>query len=110
MKSDVRGKYGWVELEETHLQFVSLILSAHSSFRLYITSFDSGAISPTEEERDKGWKAQGGVIVSPNLERGTIVPCDNFDDWYSKKPLFFLQSTKSSSTMVASLWFRWKNN
>ena len=82
MKSDVRGKYGWVELEETHLQFVSLILSAHSSFRLYITSFDSGAISPTEEEREKGWKSQGGVMVSPKLEQGTIVPYDNFDEWY----------------------------
>jgi hypothetical protein len=87
IKSGTHGKYGWVELDETSLHLVNLILTAHKGLRLYITSFDSGPIHPTKEEIRQGWASHGQVMESPVLEKSTIVPYDNFDEWY-----FFGQS------------------
>ncbi|WOX04936.1 hypothetical protein [Microbulbifer pacificus] len=81
----IRGiyeQYCWLEVDEPVLGFVGEVLNANSGNHLYITAFDSGHISPAEEESKKGWVSQGEVMVSPRLGRNTEVPYDNFDEWY----------------------------
>jgi hypothetical protein len=82
MISGVHKQYHWVEIDDPVLGFVEEVLSANSGNHLYITAFDSGHISPSEEEAKKGWISQGEVMVSPRLGNDTEVPYDNFDEWY----------------------------
>ncbi len=82
MNSGIHGEYGWVEISEASLHFVDLVLGSHRGSHLYITSFDSGPITPSKDEKAQGWYSQGEVMVSPRLDEGTTVPYDNFDEWY----------------------------
>ena len=82
MKSGVKGKYRWLEFNESHLNFVEEIIKSQAGAILYITSFDSGPIFPSEKEKNEGWFSQDQIMVSPKLKIGIEIPYDNYDEWY----------------------------
>jgi hypothetical protein len=46
-----------------------------------ITSFDSGPLTPSDEERAAGWTFDGRVMYSPRITAATPVPHEQFDEW-----------------------------
>jgi hypothetical protein len=50
--------------------------------RVLIASFDSGQLTPTQEELDEGWAMQGQQAVSPLIRSVTALPVAGFDEWY----------------------------
>ena len=81
--------YQWVEFTENQLHLVKDVIENHIGMFLHIKSFDSGPISPTEEEIKQGWQLLGNILVSPTIDSKLEVPYDNFDEWY-----FFEAPTK----------------
>jgi len=69
------SSYGFSNLVET-------VLKVLSGKFLHITSFDSGPITPNEEEIKLGWRMQNDVMVSPPLCEGLLVPHEQYDEWY----------------------------
>src|SRR5262245_25772877 len=47
-----------------------------------ITSFDSGPLTPSEDERAAGWWAEADVMYSPQLTLHDVVPRGEYDEWY----------------------------
>lgn len=47
-----------------------------------ITSLDSGAHIPTEEEIAAGWQSRGKVAYSPRIQNAQEVPHGGWDEWY----------------------------
>ncbi len=48
-----------------------------------ITSFDSGSLSVTDEEKDAGWESRKGIAYSPLIESLDALPeRGGFDEWY----------------------------
>ena len=69
------SSYGFSNLLEAVLKF-------HAGKCLHITSFDSGPITPNEEEDKLGWHLQNEVMVSPPLHKGMLGPYEQYDEWY----------------------------
>jgi hypothetical protein len=46
-----------------------------------ITSFDSGPLSPTEEERGEGWWSDGRIMYSPPITDPGSIPHEQYDEW-----------------------------
>ena len=49
---------------------------------LAITSFDSGPLQLTEEERSAGWVSQGDIAYSPAIQDVNMVPREYFSEVY----------------------------
>jgi hypothetical protein len=49
---------------------------------LAITSFDSGPLKPSNEERATGWVTEADVLYSPRLTSCESLPHDGYDEWY----------------------------
>ena len=48
-----------------------------------VTSFDSGPLALTPEERDSGWQQRGDVAIAPRTLAPSNIPFDDsFDEWY----------------------------
>ena len=73
------SSYGFSNLLETVLKF-------HTGKCLHITSFDSGPITPNEEEVELGWHMHNDVMVSPPLCKDMLVPYEQYDEWYISDP------------------------
>jgi hypothetical protein len=58
------------------------VIREHLGKRLWITTFDSGPITPNSEELLAGWQGIGGAMVSPPLEARLEIPRDQNDEWY----------------------------
>jgi len=49
---------------------------------LVIVAFDSGVISPVQEEMELGWFAHGNTMCSARLTSVDGLPHDGYDEWY----------------------------
>lgn len=49
-----------------------------------ITSFDSGPLTLSEDERETGWTSHADIAMSPRVTRAVLseLPFDNNDEWY----------------------------
>jgi hypothetical protein len=81
-KSGTHGDYTWIELVEKPWELVDLLLTHHRGCYLYITAFDSGRITPSEEDSKAGWSLQGEVMVSPPMYEDLHLPANGYDEWY----------------------------
>jgi hypothetical protein len=45
------------------------------------TSYDSGFITLSEEEKKLGWRMVGNFAHSPRIEASSRIPHDQFDEW-----------------------------
>jgi len=61
---------------------VEVTLRFHAGSRLCITAFDGAPLRLSPEETAVGWTAGRSVVVSPPLDDGTVIPRDEYDEWY----------------------------
>ena len=54
-----------------------------------MTSFDSGSLSLSDEEKANGWQSRNGIAYSPRIQAiGGLPRTDGFDEWYvSESPI-----------------------
>ena len=49
---------------------------------LVVACFDSGPLHPNAEESAPGWRLENQLAYSPRLESLSLLPYENFDEWY----------------------------
>jgi hypothetical protein len=50
-----------------------------------VTSYDSGPLRVTDEQKLSGWIDRGGITYSPRIESLDMVPVCIYDEWYVVK-------------------------
>jgi hypothetical protein len=77
------GNYFWIEWTEA---FLSDLLSAFPKLvigkYLINTSFDSGSLTLSREELDKGWNKVNDLTLSPLIQNTDDLPFCHYDEWY----------------------------
>jgi hypothetical protein len=79
---DQHDEWKWFVCRNVIENLPSLVIQEHPSCRLWITTFDSGTITPSAEELAIGWSSIDGAMVSPRLRAGLDIPSDHYDEWY----------------------------
>jgi hypothetical protein len=76
-----QGLYEWLVTDQ---QFDLLQICPEVVLGNYvaITSIDSGAPVPTEEEMAAGWESREKIAYSPKVEKVESVPSAGWDEWY----------------------------
>lgn len=74
--------YQW--LVSTNRSFDVLQCSPHIVLGKYIaiTSFDSGPLSLSEQQKSSGWTSNGGIAYSPEIRDVNVVPLQYFSEFY----------------------------
>ncbi len=75
------GQYEWLVTDQ---QFDLLQISPDVVLGKYvaITSFDSGPLVLTDEEKAAGWESRGKVAYSPKVQNVASLPRAGYDEWY----------------------------
>ena len=75
------GQYEWLVTDQ---QFDLLQISPDVVLGKYvaITSFDSGPLVLTEEEKAAGWDSRSKVAYSPKVQNVASLPRAGYDEWY----------------------------
>jgi hypothetical protein len=75
------GQYEWLVTDQ---QFDLLQICPGVALGKYIaiTSFDSGPLVPTNEERAVGWESRSNIAYSPKIQNVANLPRAEFDEWY----------------------------
>ena len=74
--------YYWLVTANSVWSLGEIVKDCHKKEFLHITAFDSGSISPTEDEKGVGWSQDSKIMISRALNSQTEIPQDNFDEWY----------------------------
>jgi hypothetical protein len=78
-----RDSYRWISSPNGNmwrlLEAVPDLVMGHV---VAVTSFDHGALSPTESEGCAGWTANEGIAWSPEIARLEQLPLAGWDEWY----------------------------
>jgi hypothetical protein len=76
-----QGLYEWLVTDQ---QFGLLQICPEIVLGQYvaITSIDSGAFVPTEEEMVAGWQSRGRIAYSPQVRSVEEIPSAGWDEWY----------------------------
>ena len=77
-----RGEWTWIVSRAPMGELLDLVIAEHIGARLWICTFDSGTITPNAEEKAAGWTVVDGAMVSPSIQPGLDVPCEQYDEWY----------------------------
>ena len=80
-------EYYWLVSSRTLWSLHELVVQYHCGYKLAITSFDSGSITPNEEESKLGWVVKNDLMLSPKLAREMEIPHDQYDEWYIAEEL-----------------------
>lgn len=67
----------WLFLTDLLEAFPEIVLGKH----LVNTSFDSGVLEISEEERAAGWRKPGRLAHSPAIRSLDEIPHDQYDEW-----------------------------
>jgi hypothetical protein len=75
------GLYDWLVTDQ---QFDLLQICPDVVLGKYIaiTSFDSGALVPTDDEKAAGWERLGNIAYSPKIQNVASLPHAGYDEWY----------------------------
>ena len=81
LKVGSNGVYEWLVTDQ---QFDLLRACPNVLLGKYlaITSFDSGALILSEEERVAGWESRSKIAYSPKIQDVLSVPREQYDEWY----------------------------
>ncbi len=74
--------YYWIQWESAFLDTLlrrvpDIVLTRY----LINTSFDSGSLTLSDEERQQGWHSVGALTYSPRVSDALSIPHDQFDEW-----------------------------
>ena len=85
MERGYRNEYNWFQLSEANFniddfrrKFESYLLGKY----ICVTTFDSGPLTISPQEKKEGWKTLHGIAISPGLKSNTNIPTAGFDEWY----------------------------
>jgi hypothetical protein len=79
----VHGEYKWLETSAHTVYDVLQICPAVAANRnIVITSYDSGALHPANEELHRGWRVNGRSVHIPVGDNVSTIPFEIFDEWY----------------------------
>ncbi len=93
MKSGNYKDYHWVEWERATIPELLVSVPDIVAGRYLVnTSFDSGKLFLSDEEKLQGWRSVGDLTYSPQIKDANSIPHDQFDEW-----LIFLQPTEIPS-------------
>jgi hypothetical protein len=48
-----------------------------------VTSIDSGALTPTDNETAAGWQSRAEIAYSPKIQKVEDLPREGWDEWYT---------------------------
>jgi hypothetical protein len=76
-----QGPYEWLVTDQ---QFDLLQVCPDVVLGKYvaITSFDSGPLVPTNEEKATGWESRDNIAYSPKVQNVASLPRADYDEWY----------------------------
>jgi hypothetical protein len=77
-----RGRYDWLVSEYQIDDLLRTCPETVLNKYLAITSFDSGPLSLSENEKAAGWQSRGSIAYSPRVTTVHDLPHDLFDEWY----------------------------
>ena len=81
LKVGSQAEYEWLV---TDRQFDLLQICPDVVLGKYIaiTSFDSGPLVLTDEEKTAGWESRSNIAYSPKIQEVASLPRDQYDEWY----------------------------
>ncbi len=92
MKTGRYGEFYWLVSNEKIRDIDKIIIEYRTGYTLYLATFDSGLLLPTQEELDQGWKVDSEIMISPPLSGIVTIPYEQYDEWYiSRGALTFPQ-------------------
>ena len=82
--SGTRGNYYWLT-SRSNTDHISQVLAScprvtRDKF-VAITSFDSGPLSPSQDELLAGWSSDGRIMYSPQITQSVSFPHEQYDEW-----------------------------
>jgi hypothetical protein len=75
------GVYEWL-VTDRHFDLVQVCPYVVLGKYVAITSFDSGPLLPTNEEKAAGWESRNNIAYSPRIQNVQSLPRDQYDEWY----------------------------
>lgn len=92
MNTGLYNKYFWFQTFDSDLTIYRFLKDYKQHlFGRYVcvTSFDSGRLQLSDEEKQNSWTEINGVATSPAIKKETYLPTAGFDEWYvfAKRPL-----------------------
>jgi len=76
-----QGVYEWL-VTDRQLDLLRICPAVVLGKYIAITSFDSGPLVPTREEKAAGWESRNNIAYSPKIHDIASVPRDEYDEWY----------------------------
>jgi len=76
-----QGVYEWLVTDQ-EFDLLRICPAVVLAKYLAITSFDSGPLVPTEEDKAAGWESRGNIAYSSKIHDVESVPRDEYDEWY----------------------------
>ena len=85
MKLGEKNNYYWLVTNLEIVNLDKLIIEFHNKYILHLATFDSGSLTPNDEEMSQGWSSDGEIMFSPPLIDSVVIPYDQYDEWYLSK-------------------------
>jgi hypothetical protein len=83
MNEGKTNNYYWIEGHEFSLhELVTKCPELLTGKTVAITSFDSGPLSPNDEEKGFGWYSKDNVFYAPKITNPRDLPYEQYDEWY----------------------------
>ncbi|MBP9181088.1 MAG: hypothetical protein KBG24_11375 [Bacteroidia bacterium] len=85
MVRGLHNKYSWFQTFETDFTIDRFLREfKHHLIDKYVsvTSFDSGELHISDEEKEAGWQNVNNIPTSPAIKKDTHIPTAGFDEWY----------------------------
>jgi hypothetical protein len=80
-----QGDYQWLTTEHNLDNLLELCPQAFLGKYVAVTSLDSGALVPTDEQIRDGWQSRDEIAYSPQVQSVMTLrhgECGGFDEWY----------------------------
>lgn len=74
--------YQWLVTDNRQLDLLQVCPEIVLGKYVAITSIDSSALVPNDEEETAGWQSRGGIAYSPKVRMIDTLPREGWDEWY----------------------------
>jgi hypothetical protein len=81
LKVGSQGVYEWL-VTDRQFDLCQICPNIVLGKYIAITSFDSGPLVPTDEEKAGGWESRCSIAYSPKIQDVASLPRAEYDEWY----------------------------
>jgi hypothetical protein len=82
VRTGARNRYEWLVSIDHDANLLQLCPELVLGKYVVVTSFDSGSLSLSDEEKHAGWESRNGIAYSPKIKNIEMLPTDWYDEWY----------------------------